>query len=331
MRAFLLVVLAACSSAPASPTSPNPPKQPKPGVDPNTIVLDTPTDTPYGLAVDDYNVYFTLVDTGIRRTPKHGGGPVEVVASDDHGPHRIVLDDVYIYIADLGTPDADFNDGRLARVTKFGGELQILDSNLGATDDLVLHGDYVLYSCAGTRSFGAYNNDGAIFRLPRAGGTPVRLAKNQRHPIAITADETYVYWLNDYQGSIMRCAIAGCSETPEIVYADQNVPRSIVVDSEWIYWTNQQDTNVVRAPKSGSGPITELAASRGFPASLVLDHSELYWTEVLTHTVQTLPKDGAFRPTAVAQDLGLPVQVVVDLDSVYFTDQERTNVVRVPR
>lgn len=334
MRGFaLFVLLSACSGAVAVPTPPKAKAPPSDPVDPRTIVLDTPTDLPYGIAVDEVNVYYSLIDEGIRRTPKLGGA-IDAVVADDHGPHAIVVDDLFVYAADLGTPPTDFEDGRIVRAPKAGGALQILASDLGAPNALVLHGNDVVFSAAGTRSFGAYNNDGAIYRVPRDGSAPAkRLAKNQRHPISVATDDTYVYWTNDFGGTIVRCALSGCNETPEVLYDNQNVPRSIVVDDQFLYWSNQMDTNVVRAPKEGGGKILELAGSRGFPESIVLDHGMLYWAEVLTHTIQSLPKGGATRPIAVAEEpfVKLPQRVVVDATSVYFTDQGIIHVVRVPR
>lgn len=333
MRGFVTLLFCACSGSAAVPASPNTKAPPADPVDPRTIVLASTTDLPYGVAVDEVNVYFSLVDTGIRRTPKLGG-PIDDVVLDDHGPHPLVVDDVFVYAADLGTPAADFVDGRIVRVPKAGGALQILVSDLGAPDSLVLHEGDVVFSASGTRSFGAYNNDGAIYRVPRDGSAaPTRLAKNQRHPICVAVDDTYVYWTNDYAGTIVRCALSGCNQMPEVLYDNQNVPHALVVDDTYLYWTNQMDTNVVRAPKQGGGEINELAGSRGFPESLVLDRGMLYWTEVLTHTIQSMPKGGAPRPIAVAQepDVKLPQRIAVDATSLYFTDQGIIDVVRVPR
>lgn len=286
---------------------------------------------PFGIAVDDVYVYFSAIDIGIHRAPKLGG-PIDLLAADDRGPHVIVADGEWIYAADLGTPPTDFRDGRIVRVSKSAGGLQVLASSLEAPGDLRVAGDQIYFSTIGTHDYGAYNNDGAIWRMPKDGSTPpVRLAKDQLHPAGMAVDFSYVYWVTDYGGQVMRCALAGCDQKPDVLYADQNVPRSIVVDDAWLYWTNQQGTNVVRAPKNGGGAVEELAGSRGFPESIVLDGPDLFWCESLTHTVMRLPKTGAVRPMAVAEDLGLPTIVVVDRSSVYFSDQGRDDVVRVPR
>jgi hypothetical protein len=334
MRGFLALVLlaSACSGSAAKPAAPKLTVPQDPPVDQRMIVLATSEDLPYGVAVDDYNVYFTLVDTGIMRTPKLGG-PIDVVTADDHGPHPIVVDDLYLYAADLGTPDTDFRDGRVIRILKTGGAMDVLASGLNAPNGLVLQGDDVVFSANGTRSFGAYNNDGEIWRVPRDGSAPAtRLAKDQRHPMAITADATYAYWVNDYAGTVVRCALAGCNFTPEVLYDNQNVPQSIAVDGMSLYWANRQESNVVRASKNGGGDIVELAASVGYPESLLLDHGVLFWVDALSHKVQSIPRSGATRPTVVFQeDMGLPTRVAVDATSVYFTDQGNSNVVRIPR
>lgn len=342
-RRSALLALAALSACSGSPARPAPPLVAWPDAagpaDPGTVVLATRSDDlPYGVAVDGVNVYFTYIDHGIYRAPKRGGDAV-LLAADDHGPHALAVDDLWVYAVDLGTPDTDFQDGRVVRVAKGGGPLEVLASGLGAPSGIVLAGAEVVFSAFGTRSFGAYNEDGAIYRAAKDGSAaPARLAKGQLGPTSVAADDAFAYWTNDYGGTVMRCALAGCGEAPSALYASLNEPSSVVAADDRLYWCNAQPPSgepsgpdVVTAPKAGGGAIVELASSRGRPQSLVLDHGDLIWVETLTHTVQRLPKDGAPRPTAVASDLGLPERVTADAAAVYFSDQGKANVVRVPR
>lgn len=337
----LLLFLVACGSAPAAPTpdAGAPDVKMKPPPDPGRVQLSTlETSKPFGVAVDASFVYYSSVDEGIFRVPKLGGA-IDLLAADDHGPHVIVEDQDFIYAGDLGTPATDFTDGRVVRVSKGGGELVLLASGLASAGMLALLGDTLFFTTIGTRSYGAYNNDGAIWRMPKDGSSaPVRLAKDQRRPSGMAVDAAYVYWANENAGTIQRCAIGGCNEAPEQLYDQQNVPRSLTVDAAFLYWTNQQGTDVMRAPKAPGGTPQEIAGSRGFPESIVATSTELFWTETLTHSVQRMPKDGSARPSALADDLGLPMCVVVDQAGVYFSDQGldgpkpiKAGVVRLPR
>lgn len=301
-------------------------------IDPRTIVLASNQYYPHGIAVDDRFVYFSCVDEGTKRVPKTGGA-VELVAASDHGPHMIAVDATYVYAADLGTAATDFHDGRVTRALKDkpNAALEIISPVVPAVGAIVLAGPYVYFTSMGTTTSGAYNNDGAIWRVLRDGGGAVRLAKNQRRPMGLAVDAQYVYWTNNYEQSVARCGVDGCNEQPTTLYANVDVPRSLVVDEQSPYWSSIQGSNVVRAPKAGGGTIVELAVSRGFPDGLRLDGEELFWIESVTHAVEKMPRKGAVRPTEIASDLKLPIAVAVDAESAFFTDEGSGLVVRVPR
>jgi sugar lactone lactonase YvrE len=303
------------------------------GPDLRTIVLASDQDYPHGIAVDDANVFFSCIDEGIKRVPKKGGALV-LVATSDHGPHQVAVDTTHVYWADLGTGATDFHDGRVARAPKDAvgtATAEIISPVVPAVGAIILAGPYVYFTSLGTTSNGAYNNDGAIWRVPRAGGMAERLAKDQRRPIGLAVDDAYVYWTNSYEQAVARCSVAGCNESPTTLYTNLDVPRSLVVDEAFLYWSSTQGSNVVRAPKAGGGGVFEIASSRGFPDGLKLDRTELFWVESVTHAVVKMPRVGAVRPTELAADLKLPIAVAVDAESAFFTDEGARNVVRVPR
>lgn len=334
--AVSLVALGACGEEPPNPVSsaadaalrdagPD-------GPDRRTIVLASGQDYPHGIAVDDTSVYFSCVGEGVKRVPKKGG-TLDMVSPSDHGPHMVAVDATHVYFAEIGTGAGDFRDGRVARAPKdaTGVAPEVIGPVVPMVGALALSGPYVYFTSLGTTSNGTYQNDGAIWRVARDGGTGERLAKDQRRPIGLAVDAEYVYWTNAYEQAVARCAVGGCGESPTTLYTNVDVPGSLAQGDGLLYWTSTQGSNVVRAPKSGAGGVFEIASSRGFPSGIERDGNELFWVEAITHAVVKLPTAGAVRPTEVASDLKLPIAVAVDAESVFFTDELAHNVVRVPR
>jgi sugar lactone lactonase YvrE len=133
---------------------------------------------------------------------------------------------------------------------------------------------------------------GTVLRRVRAGGAITTLASAQPSPggMALSADDTALYWTNSGAGSgvgdggvgngtIMKVTLAGGTVTT--VAAGQSHPTGIAVDGTTLYWTNAgltTGTGTVVKLTSGGTPST-LASGLTSPYAIAVDATSVYWTQ----------------------------------------------------
>jgi len=148
-----------------------------------------------GIALDAENVYFVSAsDEQLYRLPKSGGTPV-VIATGLYDPSGPVLDADGIYVRTRARADDPEGEDAIVRVSREGGDQQVLVSERYGIDALGVHAGYVYY----TRSGGFVSCDrpsGVVRRVSTSGGTPTDVAVEQSDPALIAVDESGVYWTN---------------------------------------------------------------------------------------------------------------------------------------
>jgi hypothetical protein len=230
-----------------------------------------------GIAVDADFVYWACPSGGfVARLPKSGGAAV-TLASDQVEPESVVLDDAHVYWTDsgqIGTP------GAVMTMPKAGGAPVMLASG-SAPRGLALDATHVYWVDAGTFDPGGTSrHDGAVTRVPIAGGVPEVLVAGLDAPFGIAVDAASVYWTDPQAGTIMKVPLGGGA--PVTLASGQSTPQGIAVDASRVYWTIEIDASgnggIMMGPIAG-GPASKLATDQNAPLGIVLDSTSVYWTD----------------------------------------------------
>jgi sugar lactone lactonase YvrE len=103
-----------------------------------------------------------------------------------------------LYFVDLGTAGASYGDGKLLRMPRRGGPVEVLLEGLDAPTGLAAD-DTGVFVC--TRGIELNDYRGRILRRSNEGVTST-LATNQWQAFAIAVDERAVYWTTDSDGGL---------------------------------------------------------------------------------------------------------------------------------
>ena len=228
-------------------------------------------------------------------------------------PNWIDADSDFVYVSD-GLLD-------LFRVSKDGGTSTTIASvgvQIGpfAMDDIAIY-------------FITVDDDttGSLYKVPKSGGTPTRLATNLPAPLEVRVDATSVYWASlgtivaqtlNADGFIERMAKDGTGRT---VLADKlNAPFTLVLDASDVYFdeTGLAEGNVNaglrRVSKSG-GPMTTLVD--GLPVvAIATSGSDIFYSAIdVTPALFRLSKAGG--PPALLIDQFLALTIILEDSLVY--------------
>jgi len=204
------------------------------------LVSDEPN--PQGVAVAAEGVYFANQDAGTLKRVSLDGKLVETVASGLSSGCDIALDEQFVYYSDSGlgeihsidrqtgaskllasalqhprapfprgqflyflesgTENASYADGRLSRMARGGGTIEVLLEKLAEPRALAADPVAVYVAIRGTT---LKNSSGKIARFSDDGQAST-LATDQAEPFAVVVDDTAVYWTTDADNGLHALA-----------------------------------------------------------------------------------------------------------------------------
>jgi hypothetical protein len=174
--------------------------------------------------------------------------------------------------------------------------------------------------------------------LPSGGSvTPVGSESKSIQPIAV--DTANAYWA-DVNGSVMRCALSGCSSSAtSLSTASVASPSNgLTLDGANVYWTTSGILSGINAfigtvskVPIGGGTVTVIATLQNEPAGIAVDNTSVYWANSGAGTIVKCPLAGcpSNKQTTLAQSQDTPNGVAVDGTYVYWTTLGGGTVMRV--
>lgn len=217
----------------------------------------------------------------------------------------LVEDGSFLYVSDLF--------GGIVRVSK-SGETPRLLADLDTITPAQMAGD------ATTLYFLAVDNTtllGAVYALPKAGGTAVRLASEIEFPLAIAIDDAYVYWVDvgSFAGSAIRPngkveRVKKNGESRQTLASGLSTPFAIALDATDVYFAETglalgNPSAGLRKVRKTGGSVTKLTDGRPVVA-IDIEGTEAFYSSIAEDgesdpQLARIPANGG-TPTVVYRD-----------------------------
>jgi hypothetical protein len=228
---------------------------------------------------------------GVWSVPLLGGQALNLVTSIDWVTD-IAVDATHIYWISQGSRSDGLApwrpDGRLARVPKGGGAVEVLAQGLAGPYSLELDATHVYFTIAGgtdpppTAGFG-------IRRVPKAGGA-VEVVERERAATYLALDQDFVYFTETAEtGGVRRVPKLG-GPIDRTYASGLRFPLDLAVSGGRLYYLvlNGDVGALQSVGVDGSAPV-QIAVGLDAPGYLVIDDCAVYVTT--RRTVEVLPRN----------------------------------------
>ena len=228
----------------------------------------------------------------------------------------IALDETRVYFLDA---DA----GRIASVSKDGGDERVIIGDIDEPLSMTVDGDFVYFAMDGSSGQG----DARILRVSKVGGPATPLAGGYTRVSDLTVVGGDLYWLT--ASDIMR--LAGGTGVHSAVATPVSGSDGLAVDETLVYWFTQDVggdyEGVFAADRFGRGEKGLLATFEN-PSSIAVSGPEIFATSFSPGVVaMVLP-----LALTLADDKRYPADLAVDETQVYFTVESYDAILqKVPR
>lgn len=177
---------------------------------------------------------------------------------------------------------------------------------------------------------GACNHDCLGGTCSNSACQAVRIAFGQSTPWDLAVDGTSLYFTNNGDGTVKKCATSGCGSAPATLASSQTLPQRITFDGTYVYWTDQgtggANGAVRRVLKNGTGLAT-LVSGETLPEGVAVDAAHVFWAmRTSSGGLRVAAIGGGSGSTIAAQDT--PTSVVSDGASTFFASAGSTGTVK---
>ncbi len=197
------------------------------------------------IAVEGRDVYWTdfgdgLTGGAVLRGSTSGAPPV-VIASKQKQPDSILVAGQDLYWTNTGNKRPSyFRDGSVMRMRRDVDRKRwvlLKDASMPAS---IVADEENLYWSTST-PYDAPYDVGGLFKRPRAGGKPARVATLSQHGLLLSVDATHVYAMCNYEGGMYRILKRG-GEPEQLLSSVESTYGSTFVggfaaDDRFLYWT----------------------------------------------------------------------------------------------
>jgi hypothetical protein len=286
-------------------------------------------DSPYAVAVQNGNVYFTTLLLTVYEWCGGGVdcafGTLNQLTTCQGGPRGITTDETNVYWADLGFPDGDASGpGSISTCGLAGcagGAATVYAPSENGAFDLVVDPSAVYWT-------DTYSGLVRKCAIGGCGDDPVTLATDSPPLSGVAIDTTSIYWAEVASGNIIQCPLDGCTTFAPFA-TGQASPAKIDTANGNVYWSAAGA--IMTCPASGCGGAARVFA-KDQPGAFAITHdsNNLYWTLLAKDgMVLSCPLAGCTEPTVLGAMQDSPTSVAQDDVSVYWANSRGNAVMRV--
>ncbi|HEX8793148.1 MAG TPA: hypothetical protein VF765_19525 [Polyangiaceae bacterium] len=250
-----------------------------------TATLATGLTQPMGIAVDTQNVYAASQDGRVVSTPLSGGGTLTVLAQSQPTPYALAIDATNVYWSNVASGAGNGSIMACAKAGcsqapttlasgihvqypyglvvsgtnvywtsfNFGGEINVVPTTGGMFTNFSANLGYPYeLSIAGSVTLAVlYGQGGSIVEVPSGGGSATSLVGGQAFPTEGTTDGTAAYWTLTIPSAqngatLMKAPLA--TGQAQVLAKNMQPAGSVQVDSQYVYWLSNEGA-LRRLPK----------------------------------------------------------------------------------
>jgi len=195
----------------------------------------------------------------------------------------------------------------------------MLATGQGSLRQILEQGEYLYYAA-----------NGAIRRIPKAGGMPEVVATFSGTAFRMTAHGGYLYWVTRNTGIVARAPI-GVGTTTEVIATGQGDVGGIATDGVTVYWNNYPTGGkIVRKQINSTMQFDVLPPTDNLTGMRLVGDTLYYLRADSNAGLFAIDPTGGSPPTTIAPGVG-SWEMAIDGDDVFLASAAKDKILRVSR